>query len=336
MAEDSQNLFKTAKPLCRLRRLRTSQEMREIVRETHINVQDLVYPVFIEEEIDAPQPVRSMPGIFRQTEKSLAGEIKDTAHEGINAVLLFGVSHHKDHRGSDSMKNDGLMARIIKRAKDASPDTLVIADLCFCEYTDHGHCGPLNAKGDVDNDATLENLQQQAYTAAEAGADIVAPSGMMDGMVSAIRSALDESGHDNIPVMSYSTKFASCFYGPFRDAAGCSLGKGDRKTYQLDPANARQAMREACIDEQEGADILMVKPGMPYLDILARLRTETDLPLAVYQVSGEYAMIKFAADAGVIEEDQAILESLLSMKRAGADLIISYFSRQAASILSRY
>lgn len=332
------NTVKTSIPpfqLPRLRRLRSSAPMRNMVRETTLGINDLIYPIFVEEEIKDPCPIASMPGILRQTEKSLKDEIKNTASKGINAVLLFGVSHNKDSEGRDSMKSDGLLSRMIKTAKEASPETLVIADLCFCEYTDHGHCGPLDKNHDVDNDATLRNLQIQAINAARAGADIVAPSGMMDGMVSAIRSGLDSEGFSSIPIMSYSAKFASSFYGPFRDAAGCSLGKGNRKTYQMDPANARQATRESRYDEEEGADMLMVKPGLPYLDILSELRKNTDLPLAVYQVSGEYAMIKFASKAGALNEKEVMMESLLAFKRAGADMIITYFAKEAAEIIAK-
>jgi porphobilinogen synthase len=320
-------------PDTRMRRLRSSDAIRDMVQETHLHVQDLIYPIFVEENIKEPSPVKSMPGVMRQTEQTLESAVKNAANKGIKAVLLFGVSQNKDSTGSDSMKSEGLMSRMIKKAKGASPEILVIADLCFCEYTDHGHCGPLDSKGDVDNDATLANLQRQAITAAKAGADIVAPSGMMDGMVHAIRTGLDESGFSRIPIMSYASKFASCFYGPFRDAAGCSLGKGNRKTYQLDPANGRQALREAYLDEIEGSDFLMVKPGMPYLDVLARLRETTSLPLAVYQVSGEYAMIKFASQAGALNENDAMMESLLAFKRAGADMIITYYALQAAEML---
>jgi porphobilinogen synthase len=218
---------------------------------------------------------------------------------------------------------------MIDRAKQAAPEMLVVADLCFCEYTDHGHCGPIDGHGNVDNDATLENLMIQARVAVEAGADMVAPSGMMDGMIAAIREGLDESGFESTPIMSYAAKFASSFYGPFREAAGCGLGKGNRKTYQMDPANAREAIEEVLQDELEGADILMVKPGLPYLDILAKMRAEVNLPLAVYQVSGEYAMIKAAAERGMIDETAVMMESLLAFKRAGADIILSYFALDA-------
>ncbi len=328
-------------PVKRLRRLRGSETIRGLVRETRVTPADLIYPVFVEEKIDAPKSIASMPGIFRQTENGLGDFLKTLRSEGIHSVLLFGVSHNKDAAGGDSLQDNGLLARMLKRAKDACPDMLVIADLCFCEYTDHGHCGPLDAHGDVRNDATLENLQKQAVIAAQSGADVLAPSGMMDGMVQAIRAAADSEGFENVPVMSYASKFASSFYGPFREAAGCSLGKsesgnaarGDRKTYQLDPANARQALLEAALDEAEGADILMVKPAMPYLDILAKLKERTDLPLAAYQVSGEYAMIKCAGETGALDEKAVMLESLTAIKRAGADIILTYYAREAIKAL---
>ena len=316
-------------PSMRKRRLRQNGAFRSMVRETYLSPNDFLLPIFVEEDTNERAPISSLPGIYRESETTLENAVKEAAKTGVKSIMLFGVSHHKDDEGRDSLHDHGLFARMIDRAKQASPETLVVADTCFCEYTSHGHCGPLDHKGDVDNDATLENLMIQARVAAEAGADMVAPSGMMDGMVAAIREGLDESGYKNVPIMSYATKFASCFYGPFRDAAGCGLGKGNRKTYQMDPANAREALDEAAQDELEGADILMVKPGMPYLDILANIRQETNLPLAVYQVSGEYAMIKAAAEKGLLDEQEAMMESLLAFKRAGADIILSYFSLEA-------
>lgn len=299
-----------------------------MVRETRLHLDDLICPLFVEEGIDAPAPVSSMPGVNRVPEKSLGEEVKAIRSEGLNAVLLFGVSHKKDSTGSDSWRADGLLSRMTKRAKDAAPDLAVIADVCFCEYTDHGHCGVVE-NGHVHNDHTLANLAKQAVVAARAGADIVAPSAMMDGQVQAIRAALDEAGYTDTPIMAYSSKFASACYGPFRVAAGCDL-KGDRKAYQMDPMNGREALRESLLDEAEGADILMVKPALPYLDVLARIRAECLLPLAAYQVSGEYSMIKFAAQAGAIDEKRVVRETLGSIKRAGADLIITYFARDLA------
>ncbi len=312
-------------PSTRLRRLRGTPALRELVRETTLTAHDLIQPVFVEEGIDAPLPVESMPGIERIPERHLARAIERLARDGVRAMMPFGVSHHKDHSGSDACRADGLVARMVRTAKDAAPELVVIPDICFCEYTDHGHCGVL-AHGQVANDVTLENLARQAVVAADAGADMVAPSAMMDGQVAAIRQALDAAGHAQTPIMAYSSKFASAFYGPFRAASGCEL-KGDRKTYQMDPLNGREALRESLLDEAEGADILMVKPGLPYLDVLARLRERTLLPIAVYQVSGEYAMIKFAAAAGAIDEQRTVRETLGAFKRAGADLILSYFAR---------
>ena len=318
----------TSFPIVRGRRLRRSEALRSLVRETHVTADDLIYPVFVEEEIDARQPISSMPGVDRVPESQLADEVKAISADGVKAILLFGVSHHKDATGSDSFAADGLMARSVRIAKAACPEMVVITDNCFCEYTDHGHCGVVR-DGSVDNDATLENLARQAVVAAEAGADIVAPSAMMDGQIAAMRAALDAAGYGDVPIMAYSSKFASSLYGPFRAAAGSSL-KGDRKTYQMDPMNGREALRESLLDEAEGADFLMVKPALAYLDVLAGLRRQSLLPIAAYQVSGEYAMIKFAAQAGAIDEARAVRETLGAIKRAGADLIITYFARDVA------
>ena len=315
-------------PLTRLRRLRSSQALRDLVQETTVTLNDLIYPIFVEEELDDFAPVDSMPGVFRIPERKLAAAVKEISAAGIRALMLFGVSHHKDADGSDSWNPDGLMARMIKRSKDAAPGMVVISDTCFCEYTSHGHCGVI-AHGDVHNDHTIENLGRQAVVAARAGADMIAPSSMMDGQVFAIRRALDANGFATMPIMAYSTKFASAFYGPFRAAAGCDL-EGDRKAYQMNPFNGREAVRESLSDEAEGADILMVKPGMPYLDVLARVRQQTLLPIAAYQVSGEYSMIKFAAQAGAIDEARVVREALGAFKRAGADLILSYFAMDIA------
>jgi porphobilinogen synthase len=312
-------------PIIRPRRLRRTAALRDLMRETSISANDLLYPIFVEEEIDRPLPVESMPGVVRIPERHLAREVEAMARDGVKALVLFGISHHKDEIGSDAFAEDGLVARMVRAAKRAVPGMVVIPDTCFCEYTDHGHCGVI-ADGHVHNDHTLANLAKQAVAAARAGADMIAPSSMMDGQVTAIRAGLDEAGFFDIPIMSYSTKFASGFYGPFREAAGSEL-KGDRRAYQMDAMNGREAMRESALDEAEGADILMVKPGTPYLDILARLRERTDLPLCVYQTSGEYSMIKFAAAAGAIDGPTIVRETLGGLKRAGADLIITYFAR---------
>jgi porphobilinogen synthase len=315
-------------PVSRLRRLRANPTMRDMLRETKVSLDDLIYPIFIEEELDDFAPVESMPGVHRIPEKKLGAAIKEMHRAGIKAVMTFGVSHRKDDTGSDSWNENGLLARMTKRAKDAAPEMLIISDTCFCEYTSHGHCGVIDGE-DVHNDHTIENLARQAVIAARAGADMIAPSAMMDGQVAAIRGALDGNGFSDVPIMAYSSKFASSFFGPFRAAAGCDL-KGDRKTYQLEPMNGREAIRESLADEAEGADILMVKPALPYLDVLSQVRAHSLLPLAAYQVSGEYAMIKFAAMAGAIDEHRVVRETLGGIKRAGADLILTYFAMDIA------
>lgn len=319
-------------PDFRFRRLRRTPVLRDLVREHHLCMDDVILPIFVEEGIDQPVAVASMPGVFRYPEAQLAERVQHAWSKGVKAIILFGVSTHKDDSGSDTWSDQGLMARMIRTAKAAQPDILVISDNCFCEYTSHGHCGVVHECGghvDVDNDTTLANLQRQAVIAAQAGVDMIAPSGMQDGMIAAIRSALDDAGFSWIPIMSYSTKFASAFYGPFRDAVDSNF-KGTRASYQMDPANTREALAESLQDEAEGADILMVKPGIAYLDVLAAIRAQSARPLAVYQVSGEYAMIKAAAAAGVIDERAIVLESLLAFKRAGADLILTYYAEQLA------
>lgn len=307
-----------------MRRLRATPQLRELFRETEINPQDLVLPIFVDEGSSDFIDIKSMPGVRRIPEAKLAQEVERYARAGLRSVMTFGISHHKDSHGTDTLNPDGLVARMSRIIKDAVPEMVVMSDTCFCEYTDHGHCGILH--GDtVDNDSTVLNLGKQAVIAAQAGADIIAPSAAMDGQVAAIRSALDAAGFHDTPVMAYSTKFASGLYGPFRDAAGSTL-KGDRKTYQMDPMNRREAVRESLIDEAEGADALMVKPAGAYLDIIRDLREATRLPIGAYQVSGEYAMIKFAAQAGAIDERRVVQETLGAIKRAGADMIFTYFA----------
>jgi porphobilinogen synthase len=307
-----------------MRRLRATPQLRELFRETEINPRDLVLPIFVDEGSSDFIDIKSMPGVRRIPEAKLAQEIERYARAGLRSVMTFGISHHKDSHGTDTLNPDGLVARMSRIIKDAVPEMVVMSDTCFCEYTDHGHCGILH--GDtVDNDSTVLNLGKQAVIAAQAGADIIAPSAAMDGQVAAIRSALDAAGFQDTPVMAYSTKFASGLYGPFRDAAGSTL-KGDRKTYQMDPMNRREAVRESLIDEAEGADALMVKPAGAYLDIIRDLREVTRLPIGAYQVSGEYAMIKFAAQAGAIDERRVVQETLGAIKRAGADMIFTYFA----------
>ncbi|MGX9713016.1 porphobilinogen synthase [Janthinobacterium lividum] len=311
-------------PTSRMRRLRATPQLRELFRETEINPRDLVLPIFVDEGSSDFIDIKSMPGVRRIPEAKLAQEVERYARAGLRSVMTFGISHHKDSHGTDTLNPDGLVARMSRIIKDAVPEMVVMSDTCFCEYTDHGHCGILH--GDtVDNDSTVLNLGKQAVIAAQAGADIIAPSAAMDGQVAAVRSALDAAGFHDTPVMAYSTKFASGLYGPFRDAAGSTL-KGDRKTYQMDPMNRREAVRESLIDEAEGADALMVKPAGAYLDIIRDLREVTRLPIGAYQVSGEYAMIKFAAEAGAIDERRVVQETLGAIKRAGADMIFTYFA----------
>jgi len=318
----------------RPRRLRRRELLRRMVRETHLRREDLIYPLFVTPGQGVRQEVPSMPGVFRQSVEHLVEEAREVADLGIPAILLFGLPRAKDETGREAASPKGAVQQAVRRLKKQTPDLVVITDVCLCGYTSHGHCGLVH-RGEVDNDATLEVLAQVALSHAEAGADMVAPSDMMDGRVGAIREALDERGFEMTPILSYAVKYASSFYGPFREAADSSPQFGDRRGYQLDPANAREALREAALDVQEGADILMVKPALPYLDILAHLRQEFDLPLAAYQVSGEYAMIKAAAAQDWLNEEAVMLESLTSIKRAGADLILTYFAKKAAALLAK-
>jgi porphobilinogen synthase len=315
-------------PITRLRRQRRNDTLRSLFQETEFSLNDLVLPIFVEEEISDFVPITSMPGVMRIPESKLAGEIERYARAGIKAVMTFGVSHHLDDTGSDTWNDQGLVSRMARICKDAVPEMVVMSDTCFCEYTAHGHCGVMHGDA-VDNDATLANLGRQAVVAARAGADFISPSAAMDGQVQAIRRALDEAGFADTSIMAYSTKFASALYGPFREAGGSAL-KGDRKSYQMNPMNRREAVRESLLDAAEGADVLMVKPAGAYLDIIRDIREASRLPLAAYQVSGEYAMIKFAAQAGAIDEARVVRESLGSIKRAGADLIFSYFAMDLA------
>lgn len=319
-------------PLRRLRRLRSSEAMRDLLRETHISLSDLIHPLFIEEHITHAVPISTLPGISRLPESALADEVRELYALGIRYVMPFGISHTKDDKGSDTWDDNGLLARMVRTIKAAVPEMMVIPDICFCEYTDHGHCGVVH-NNEVCNDLTVENLVKQSVIAAKAGADMLAPSAMMDGQVKAIRQGLDAAGFEHVAILAHSAKFASSFYGPFRAAVDCELS-GNRKGYQLDYANGRQALLEASLDEAEGADILMVKPGTPYLDVLSRLRQETHLPLAAYQVGGEYAGIKFAALAGALDERAVVTETFVGLKRAGADLIVSYYTKQYAQWLA--
>lgn len=318
-------------PVSRGRRLRMSPAIRDLVRETELSVRDLVYPMFVNENLSAPREISSMPGVSALPLSGIGEEARAVGDMGISAVLLFGIPRDKDARGSEAWAEEGITQRAIREIR-AQSDVLVIADLCLCEYTDHGHCGVVH--GDiVDNDPTLELYGLTAVSQAEAGADIIAPSGMMDGQVKVIREALDGAGFEHVPIMSYAAKYASAFYGPFRDAAESVPRSGDRRTHQMDPGNAREALREMRQDVEEGADILMVKPALPYLDIIGEARRTFDLPIAAYNVSGEYSMLKAAAANGWIDHDRAMMEALLSIKRAGADIIITYFAKEAAKLL---
>ncbi|QBR01942.1 porphobilinogen synthase [Paraburkholderia pallida] len=315
-------------PTIRLKRLRRTPATRSIFRETSFGIDDLVLPIFVDEGIDENVEISSMPGVMRIAEKRLPYEIERYAKAGIKAIMTFGVSHHKDAVGSDTWQENGLVSRMIRAAKEAVPEMIVMSDTCFCEYTDHGHCGVLHHHA-IDNDATLVNLGKQSVQAARAGADFIAPSSATDGQVAAIRQALDAEGLHETAILSYSTKLASSLYGPFREAGGSSL-QGDRKAYQVDPMNRREALRESLLDEAEGADALMVKPAGMYLDLIRDIRNASDLPLTAYQVSGEYAMIKFASKAGAIDEHNVVRESIGAIKRAGADLIFTYFALDLA------
>ena len=319
-------------PILRLRRTRQNDRLRGLVRETHLNVDQLIYPLFIAEGINEPHEISSMPGIMQWPLEHLGREAERIANLGIPAVLLFGLPNEKDELGSQAYDDKGIIQQAISRLKAEVPEMLVITDVCLCEYTSHGHCGVIH-NGNVQNDESLELLSRMALSHAEAGADIVAPSDMMDGRVGALRQILDEHGFNQLPIMAYSAKFASGFYGPFREAAGSTPQFGDRRAYQMDPANVREALREVDLDIAEGADIVMVKPAMAYLDVIRRVRDHCDLPLAAYNVSGEFSMIKAAAQNGWIDERRIVMEVLTGIRRAGADMIITYFAPEVASWL---
>ncbi|HEX6948660.1 MAG TPA: porphobilinogen synthase [Nitrospira sp.] len=320
-------------PIQRLRRLRQHEGLRRMVRETRLSVSDLIYPMFVTEGKDQRREIASMPGQSRLSIDLLVKEAGEVAGLGIPAIMLFGIPDRKDERGTSGYDPHGIVQRAIKAVKDHVPGLLVITDVCIDEYTTHGHCGIVK-DGRILNDETLDCLRAMARTHAESGADMVAPSDMMDGRVAAIRAELDQAGYPELPIMAYAAKFASCFYAPFRDAAGSAPQFGDRQSYQMDPANRREALREITLDVEEGADIVMVKPALPYLDVIAAARAQTSLPVAAYQVSGEYSMIKAAGKAGWLDESRAMMESLLAIKRAGADLILTYFAKDAARSLS--
>ena len=319
-------------PEYRPRRMRRNETLRALIRETTVSASQLIYPLFIVPGKKVRRDVLSMPGVFQLSIDQLAGEAVELRELGINSVILFGIPDRKDGVGSGAHAKDGIVQRAIKELKNKAPGLVVITDVCLCEYTDHGHCGFL-INNEVDNDTTLEILAKTALSHAQAGADIVAPSDMMDGRVAEIRAALDGHNYDMVPIMSYAVKYASSFYGPFREAAESTPQFGDRRGYQMDPANSREALREATLDVEEGADILMVKPALAYLDIIAKLRDEFDLPLAAYHVSGEYAMIKAAAANGWIDGERVMYEAMLSIRRAGADMIITYFAKDMARLL---
>jgi len=318
-----------APPIYRPRRLRDKALLRKMVRETALSSDDLIYPLFVVHGRGLRQPIAPMPGQYRLSVDEVVKEAKDAASMGIPAVLLFGIPEDKDPRGSEAYADEGIVQQATRAIKDTVPDLLVITDVCLCEYTSHGHCGVVE-DGRVKNDPTLELLARTAVSHAEAGADLVAPSDMMDGRVAAIREALDEAGFGDTPIMAYSAKYASSFYGPFREAAGSSPQFGDRRSYQMDPANVVEALREVALDIDEGADIVMVKPALPYLDVVSRVKAEFGLPLAAYSVSGEYAMIRAAGTLGWLDEERAMMEALVSIRRAGADLVITYFAKDAA------
>jgi porphobilinogen synthase len=321
-------------PLYRPRRLRESPLLRSMVRETSLRVDDFVYPLFAIHGRGVREPIGSMPGQYRLSIDEMLKECKDAASMGIPAVLLFGLPRDKDPRGTEAYADDGIIQQAVRAVKDTIPDLLVVTDVCLCEYTSHGHCGVVE-DGRVKNDPSLELIARTAISHAEAGADMVAPSDMMDGRVAAIREGLDEGGFPELPIMAYSAKYASAFYGPFREAADSTPQFGDRRAYQMDPANILEAMREVALDVDEGADIVMVKPALPYLDVIARVKAEFGLPVAAYSVSGEYAMLKAAGQLGWIDEERAMLEALTGIRRAGADIIITYFAKDAARLLEQ-
>ncbi|MCD6653426.1 MAG: porphobilinogen synthase [Sulfurovum sp.] len=320
----------------RFRRRRINPVLRDLLQETHLRVDDFIYPLFARSGTGIKNEVASMPGVYQMSIDEIVKECEALKKVGIYAIILFGIPDVKDSVGSDAMCEHGIIAQTIRAIKRVHPEMFIVTDLCFCEYTNHGHCGVLDpVLHTVDNDITLNNLAAQAVVHAKAGADMIAPSGMMDGMITAIREGLDAAGYKNLPVMSYSTKFASAYYGPFRDVAESSPSFGDRRSYQMNPANRNEAIAESVEDEKEGADILMVKPALAYLDIVRDIKNNTNLPLAVYNVSGEYAMLKMAAKAGVIDYEKVMMETLIAFKRAGADIIITYHAKEAALLLQK-
>ncbi len=321
-------------PIYRPRRLRSNENLRRLVRETYLSVDDLIYPMFVVHAENTANEIASMPGCYQYSVDKLVIAAKELASLGIPATILFGIPKTKNPQGSEAYAEDGIIQQAVRAIKDAVPDLLVITDVCLCEYTDHGHCGIIE-NGKVLNDPTLDLLVKESLSHAHAGADVIAPSDMMDGRVGAIRDALDEEGYEHIPIMAYSAKYASAFYGPFREAAESAPQFGDRRSYQMDPANAEEALREVTLDIEEGADIVMVKPALSYLDVIHQVKTEFQMPVAAYNVSGEYAMVKAAAQNGWIDEKQVALELLTSIKRAGADMILTYFAKSVVEWLDQ-
>ncbi len=320
----------------RFRRTRLNKNLRALVRETSVSVDDFIYPLFVRSGKNIKTEVSSMPGVFQMSIDVAIKECQELKSLGIFSIILFGIPDVKDSVGSDALCEHGIIASAVRAIKEAHPDMFVVTDLCFCEYTDHGHCGIIDeVKETVINDATLELSGEQALVHAKAGADMIAPSGMMDGIITTLRDALDKNGYENLPIMSYSTKFASGYYGPFRDVAESTPSFGDRSTYQMDPANRREAINESIADEAQGADILMVKPALAYLDIVREIKDNTSLPMAVYNVSGEYAMLKHAGNAGLIDYNRVMMETMIGFKRAGADIIISYHAKEVAKLLKK-
>jgi len=320
----------------RFRRTRLNKNLRALVRETTVNVEDFIYPLFIRSGEGIKTEVSSMPGVFQMSIDEVIKECTELKKLGMYSIILFGIPDVKDSIGSDSLCEHGIIASSIRAIKEVHPDMFIVTDLCFCEYTDHGHCGIIDEKNEtVNNDATLEISAQQAIIHAKAGADMIAPSGMMDGIIETLRDALDGAGYENLPIMAYSTKFSSGYYGPFRDVAESTPSFGDRASYQMDPANRREAINESISDEAQGADILMVKPALAYLDIVREIKDNTSLPMAVYNVSGEYAMLKMAGMNNLIDYDRVVMETMIAFKRAGADIIISYHAKEVAKLLQK-
>lgn len=320
-------------PAYRPRRLRKSAELRKLVSETKLSVADFIYPMFVMPGKNEKRHIKSMPGINKQSIDNIVKEMREVKKLGIRSVLLFGIPEKKDELGSEGYEENGIIQRALREIKKKVRDMIVVTDVCMCEYTSHGHCGIIR-DGDVDNDETIEYLAKMALSHAEAGADIIAPSDMMDGRVGVLRDVLDEGGFDNLPIMSYSAKYASAFYGPFREAAESPPKFGDRRSYQMDPPNVREALREIALDIEEGADIVMIKPALPYLDVIRAAREEFNHPIAAYNVSGEYSMVKAAGKLGWIDQERVMMETLTSIKRAGADIIITYFAKEAAKVLT--